>query len=162
MQRPVEGVEISARTFWAGPAGSEYTDSTTQQKRKVTAPDGVVALPLPEGQRPFPVTSGEWYLRVVAYRATKKGTADAAFILVCDQVLDENDRYLYLAYVDGDKTKGVVRPTGGGERYFRVRPAASTLTFKLIPAWPVTETPTAPTFQLAVELSQRQGRPRYF
>ena len=138
--------ELTVRTFWASGSTADH----------------VVSLPLPVGQRPFPVTSGDWYLRVVAYRATEAGD-DGAFILVSDQALDENDRHVHLAYVNGGKTDGVVRPVGGGERYYRLRPApGDAITFKLVPATTTTTTTRTPKFQLGVELSQRFPRPRLF
>ena len=156
-----EGIEISTRTFWAGPSDtSAHQDSTSGEERKISAPPGVVALPLPPGQRPFPVSTGDWFLRVVAYRASEGGTADQVFILVCDQVLDENDRYLYLTYVDGGRTEGVVRLERHA-RYFRLRPPSNLLTFKLIPARPAVAEAKAPKFQVGIELSQRAGRRRY-
>ena len=157
--------EISVRTFWAGPSGvKEYIDSTSGNKQKVSAPDDAVVLPLPVGQRPFPVTSGDWFLRVIAYRATAPASrSGAVFIIVCDQVLDENDRYLYLGYVGGTATEeGVIKPVGAGKRYFRLRPAAHELRFKLIPAQPAPSSGLkAPRFQLGVELSQRRGLSRF-
>ena len=155
--------EHAVRTFWAGPASQkEYRDSTDDEERgfrqTLRFPEGVVALPLPAGQLPYPVTCGQWFLRVIAYRATEAGSdPDAAFILISDQALDANDRPLYLAYVNGGKTSGVVKPVGAGARYYRLRPApGDAITFKLIPAQPAsTPPPTAPKFQIGVELSLR-------
>ena len=150
------------RTFWAGPAAQEafYDTSDNVLFRQPTScyPGHLVVLPLPPGQRPYPVTSGDWYVRVVAYRALEAGSdPDAAFILVSDQVCDANDRYLFLGYVTGEKTTGVVKPVGAGERYYRLHPApGDAITFKLIPVQPVaTPAPTPPKFQIGVELSQR-------
>lgn len=129
--------EIAVHHFWAGPANAE----------------GEIILTLPAGLKPYPVTTGEWHMRVLATKCAPQPPTTR--VLVSDNALDDNHRPIFLAVIPGADDKIVAV---NEQRYYRLRPPAQTLRFRTVAAGSDDGETSLPGLEILLELVQRRPR----